>query len=60
MAFVCSQDPKNINMQLRLIKDMQKRARSVLDEERETQDIVKQAELQVEKGVRVPVLHVRV
>lgn len=47
-------------MQLRLIKDMQKRARSVLDEERETQDIVKQAELQVEKGVRVPVLHVRV
>lgn len=52
------QDPKNINTQLRLIKDMQKRMRSAQDEERETQDVVKQADLHVEKGVRVPVLPV--
>jgi nucleosome binding factor SPN SPT16 subunit len=55
----CLQDPKNINTQLRLIKDMQKRMRSAQEEERETQDVVKQADLHVEKGVRVPVLPVR-
>lgn len=52
------QDPKNINNQLRLIKDMQKRLRSAQEVERETQDVVRQEDLHVEKGVRVPVLPV--
>lgn len=59
MEILCLQDPKNINFQLRLIKDIQKRIRGAHFEEREHIDVVVQPDLMVQKGVRVPVLPVR-
>ena len=53
------QDHKNLNLQSRVIKDIQKRLRVVEEDEMQTVDLVKQPDLKIDKTARVPKLHVR-
>jgi hypothetical protein len=53
------QDHKNLNLQSRMIKDIQKRLRVVEEDALQTVDLVKQPDLKVDKTARVPKLHVR-
>ncbi len=53
LNFACS-DPRNMNTQVRLIKELQKRARTRRQEQAEVASLVKQPKLVIDKTMKIP------